>query len=327
MYLVSFCNQQGSRRPFGLAAVDPATGGVSWIGLGIGRKETGATGFAFHADLFYVAVQARHPRLVAFDPSGWRRIASVPFTHVRDPHSLLSSPYGLLVASTGDNAIYRLATRDGELTGEEMLWRYPGASETRDDVHINSLVTVRNRILVSGFGWRRADGEWGRENGFIYDTAAQGPITEGLHHPHSLIFDVGRIAFAESGPGRVRIGRWTGSGIAIDEMIDVPGYPRGLAWTHDSLVIGSSMQRRVSRSTSKPLKTEVKAFSSGLYRYSPVSGALTRIFDASECGAEIYGVRGYGAAQPPAAVAPSFWETSAAQIATVTSGLRTVDGR
>ena len=115
LLLITFCNQTGARRPFGLAAVEPGSARFHWIGLGAGRKDMGATGFAVRDGLFYVAVQSREPRLAAFDPATWRLVAATPFARVRDPHSLAAGSDGLYIASTGDNAVYRLAVARGVL--------------------------------------------------------------------------------------------------------------------------------------------------------------------------------------------------------------------
>jgi len=310
MLLITFCNQGGARRPFGMAAVEPDNGRFHWIGLGAGRKDTGATGFAFRDGLLFVAVQSAQPRLAAFDPATWRQVAARPFVSLRDPHSLAAGSGGLYAASTGDNAVYRLAVRDGALVGEELVWRHPGTSPARDDVHVNSLTFADGKLLVSGFGPRDPAGGWDVEDGFVFDVAAGAPVARGLHHPHSLACDGGRIAVAESYAGRVRIGGWDGNRIVFTDTVEVPGYPRGLCWQAGSLLIGSSMLRRVSRSSQKTLEhTDPGDGRSRVYRFDLAARTLTPLLDCTDRGSEIYAIGRFDGEAPSLAAAPPAWKT------------------
>lgn len=319
MLLITFCNQSGSRRPFGLAAVEPDAARFRWIGLGSGRKDMGATGFAFYRGLMFVAVQSQRPRLVAFDPATWRPAASTPFSSVRDPHSLVARPDGLYIASTGDNAVYRLATKDGALAGENLVWRHPGSSDNRDDVHVNSLAFLGGRMLVTGFGPRSESGSWGSE-GFVTEVPGNKRVASGLNHPHSLVCDGARLAVAESYSGRVRIGVLAGNGVSFSHTVELPGYPRGLAFDGDSLIIGTSVMRKVSRSAKTPLDHAHSAHSrSALFRLDLKSLALELLLDCTDRGAEIYEVGLFDGPLPPTTVAPPIWETFAAKLAGLTA--------
>jgi hypothetical protein len=319
LLLITFCNQNGARRPFGLAAVEPDSARFHWIGLGAGRKDMGATGFVSQDGLFYVAVQSQEPRLAAFDPATWRLVAANPFARVRDPHSLAARSDGLYIASTGDNAVYRLAVDRGVLKSEELIWRHPGSSEIRDDVHVNSLAFAGERLLVTGFGPRADGGSWGAD-GFVLDAASGERLVSGLNHPHSLVCDGARIAVAESYAGRVRLGAHGENGVSFSQAIDVPGYPRGLAFDGGSLLVGSSVTRKISRSTSAPLQHKQPQHDrSTLFRLDLKSLALEPILDCTHHGHEIYEIGLSGGPLPPASAGPSLWETLAAKLAGLTA--------
>lgn len=300
MLLITFCNQEASRRAFGLAALDPATARLHWINISPQAKDMGATGFAFHEGLFFVVAQSKkEPRLVALDPASWRKVASVPFDRVGDPHSLVARPDGLYIASSGDNAVYRLVTRKGKLTAEELIWRYPATSESRDDVHVNSLAFCGDRLLVTGFGPRDEGGGWGRNDGFVIDTGTGRALARGINHPHSLVADGDRLALVESFTGRVLLGRLSGDSVALAEVATVPGYPRGLAFDGGTLLIGTSLFRQISRSTEQPMKdARRESARSGLWRVDLKTRELTHLLDTTEHGPEIFeiGVLNGGAA-------------------------------
>lgn len=304
--LVTFCNQGAGRRRFALAAVDPAAGRFHWIGMGRGRKDVGATGCARRDGLLFVSTQSENARLVAFDTASWRRIAATPFEKVRDPHSLVSGPDGLYIASSGDNAIYRLATDKGGLKREELVWRHPGTSSDHDDVHVNSLAFAGTHLLVTGFGPRNPDGTWNCDDGFIFDLASQRFLIRGLDHPHSLACEGDRIAVSESRAGRVRVGRLTADGADLAQTVAIPGYPRGLAFAGPSLYVGTSVMRKYSRSRQVPVCPAPESYQrSAIWRIDTASLKTEEILDCSAQGPEIYEISVMDGVRPPAEARPS----------------------
>ena len=323
MLLITFCNQTGARRPFGLAAVEPESGRFRWIGLGSWRKAAGATGLAFHEGFLYVVVQSKKtPRLAAFDRATWRLAAVTPFSRARDPHSLAAGRDGLYVASSGDNAVYRLTLNGGAVSSEELFWRYSGASQNCDDVHVNSLTFAGDRLLVTGFGPRTENGSWGSD-GFVMDAGSGTRLASGLGQPHSLAVDGTRIAVAESyaaccaerGAGRVFLGTLTASGISFSKSVEVPGYPRGLSFDGDTLLIGSSATRRVSRSTNATLVHERPGCGqSRLFRLNIGSLTLKPLFNCTRHGREIYAITRLDGPSPPASAALPLWKKLTAKL-------------
>ena len=289
--LVTFCNQSPERRRYGLAAAEPDGARFHWVGMGWGRKDVGATGFARRGGLLYVASQSEKARLVAFDTANWRRVAAVPFAKVRDPHSLASGPDGLYVASSGDNAIYRLVAEKGVLRDEELVWRHPESSHDRDDVHVNSLGFAGTHLLATGFGPRNPDGTWNCDDGFVFDVTAGRFLARGLDHPHSFICQGERAAVSESRAGRVRIGRLTADGIDFAASVAVPGYPRGLAFDGPALYAGTSMMRKYSRSRKVPVDASQSDYRRcAIWRIDTATLRAEEILDCSGQGSEIYDI-------------------------------------
>ena len=287
--LVTFCNQGPERRRYGLAAAEPGSARFHWVAMGRGRKDVGATGFACQDGLLFVSTQSEKARLVAFDTANWRRVAAVPFAKVRDPHSLVSGADGLYIASSGDNAIYRLVTKNGELREEELVWRHPGTSHDRDDVHVNSLGFAGTHLLATGFGPRNPDGTWNCDDGFVFDVTEGRFLARGLDHPHSFICQGERAAVSESRAGRVRIGRLTGEGIDFAVSVPIPGYPRGLTFDGPALYAGTSMMRKYSRSRKVPVDAAPADYRRcAIWRIDTATLKAEEILDCSDQGTEIY---------------------------------------
>lgn len=305
MLLISFCNQERARRAFSLAALDPTEDRIDWIRVGARRRDFGTAGRAVHDDHLYVVIQSnRAPRIVALDRGRWQIRGVSPLARVRDPHSLTVNDGALYVASTGDNAVYRL-TLDGPVVGrEEMHWRYPGTSETHDDVHLNALAFFDGDLIVSAFGPRDADGRW-TPNGVILNADTGQRLAVGLDQPHTVVQDGNRLAFCESRTGRVHTGT-RGDGHIEFQAHDVDGYTRGLWFDTDDLLVGISGHRAASRSTKRALATPNGAVvHSGLRRLRLGSSEVTSIADLSDGANEVYDVIEIDAAQPTSAVRPT----------------------
>ena len=93
--------------------------------------------------------------------------------------------------------------------------------------------------------------------------------------------------------------------VSFAESVDLPGYPRGLAFDGDQLLIGTSVRRKISRSRGE----EVGHAKAGLgecaiWRYDFPSSRLERIMDCSGLAREIYDIGFLQETLPPASVAP-----------------------
>ena len=304
MYLVSFCNQDRSRRRLALAAFERPGDPLAWIHIGAGRRDFGATGMICHDGFVFAVVQSnQNPRLIALDTQRWTLAAASPLSQVRDPHSLALRDGRLYIASTGDNAIYELYLDGPRLASERLHWRYPETSDDRDDVHLNSLAFVEGELVVSAFGPRGSEGRW-TPGGRILNVDAGAVLAEAVNQPHSLICDAGLVMFCESKGGRLHVVRDPEKRITLGAHV-IAGYSRGLARTGDGILVGVSASRAASRSTGRSLGPSPDAASCGLWRLSSVSGEATCLIDLSNSGNEIYDLLAVDAPMPALERAPA----------------------
>ena len=81
-------------------------------------------------------------------------------------------------------------------------WRYPGATNDRDLVHLNGLTVSDDGLIASCFGPRQADGSWGNE-GSVFRLEPYEVIKSGLCQPHTPLCVGDRLMVAESRGHRV----------------------------------------------------------------------------------------------------------------------------
>lgn len=121
--------------------------------------------------------------LLVSDASGllaYRRLDDV-----REPHSLLWSGSELYAVSTGSNSIAVL-----DDAGRTMRMLQPlGRAGVGDSCHLNSLIEVDGRLLVSAFGVFDREREWDGEGsmtgrGVVVDADSGEVVLKGLSAPH-----------------------------------------------------------------------------------------------------------------------------------------------
>lgn len=204
--IFSMCNQprHGTGRTHCLGALDMESGAIKWIRPGTTGRDFGVTGIVADESGFYIALQSRgHTvRIVRMDRHTFQIISDYKLHFVTDPHSLCIHNGDLLIASTGNNAVFHLARKNGDVTGEELYWRYPGSSEKTDDVHLNCLASYQAQLFVVTFGSKDADGRFGRSGELLNVTTGSQCIAD-MHQPHSILFHNGKVYCTSSGKGEV----------------------------------------------------------------------------------------------------------------------------
>jgi Domain of unknown function (DUF4915) len=200
---------------------------------------------------------------------------------VIDVHSLWVAREKLYVVSTGTDEVIELHMRGAEVTSERVFWR-PISEGPRADVHhLNAIYSWRGDMLVSGIGQNPGE-DWGlARDGFVFNITRGEKLASGLHHPHSLMAIDDTIAYCESKKMVVRI-----TGRAYIQHL--PGYTRGLCRIGQKLFVGTSLERRVSKSTGKRKITWVPGGRCTVSRLSVNSFEVEDTIDLTTYGDEIY---------------------------------------
>lgn len=289
--IFSMCNQsrQGSRRTHCLAALDVDSGALNWIRAGTTRRDFGITGIAADADGIYAAVQTHLEtlRVIQFDRHSFRIVSEFPLRHARDPHSLCIHNGDLLLASTGNNAIFHLVRKSGKIIAEELFWRYPGTSDQENDVHVNCLNSYRGDLFATAFGPRNEQGEFG-DSGELRNITTDKRCVGGMRQPHSILFHGGRTYCASSATGEVVVASPGNDDWSV-KRISLRGYTRGLASWGEKVLVGVSAHRTRSRSRGNTLETKAGHYSESEIILLSQNGEEERVaVDTSLFGKEVY---------------------------------------
>jgi hypothetical protein len=109
-------------------------------------------------------------------------------------------------------------------------------------------------------------------------------VLSGIEHPHSLAHLGGSLAYCESRHSAVRI-------LGEERSQQLPGYTRGMCVVGESLYVGTSLGRRVSKSTGLINNPDDPGALDGgctISRLSVSSLAIEETIDLSSCGYEVY---------------------------------------
>jgi Domain of unknown function (DUF4915) len=200
-------------------------------------------------------------------------------------HSLCVSGEVLNIVSTGTDEVIELRMRGSEVISETVFWR-PDPEAPRADIHhLNAICAWRGDLLVSGFG-KKPGQDWSlTRDGFIVNVTRGEKFASGIYHPHSLMTIGDAITYCESGNRTVRV-------IGRGQTQRLPGYTRGLCLAGQKLFVGTSVGRRVSKSTGMLYNPQ---HSSGapagrctICRLSASTLEIEDIVDLSDYGYEIY---------------------------------------
>jgi hypothetical protein len=162
------------------------------------------------------------------------------FSKTFDAHSFILFEDGFLVTNTEDNSINEVRIINNTLK-EAQYWKYP---DRQNDVHINSITSVKDEIFVSMFGPKSRDSWDLAREGKILNISENEEICKDLTHPHSLTNVDGTIYWLESATGLVyRYSEKQG----YDTLTKLDGYLRGMTYDEKNFYIASSAIRRNSR--------------------------------------------------------------------------------
>lgn len=282
--LVSFCNMR-SGRAAPLAIVSLASGEYDWLDLNGeledgGPPNQGGRALCWHEGLVCAAyrITSRIAEMTLFDPEDGYRVCG-RFPVPAGVHSSLSHGGAIYMTTSMQDSVYRASVDKRGAWKVERVWTMPGSSGTSDESHINGIALIEGKLCVSGLGRKT---ESGQEPGFVYDIEAESYMANGIHGPHSLLWDGERSWTCASMANRV---------LSLDgQEYEFPTtYLRGLV-IDDSEIFAASSKRR-TRSLSKGTKTGVSEERRGecsLWK-KPRSGAeAERLVDFSEHRHEIY---------------------------------------
>jgi tetratricopeptide (TPR) repeat protein len=240
--LISFSNT----RPRGLVLgrYDFGTDEFAWVDAPPGFE--GATGLVACQEGVQIFVQCgtapAGDSAVGFLAGDSRLTAATSLKLVRDVHSAIEHEGGLLVVSTGTDAVIRIDGH-GEETRESVFWSASTANS--DTLHVNSIARMGGEIFVSMFGPRPANGWEGARSGQVWNISRGEMVCEGLSHPHTLFEWDGRLCCLNSQTSQIL---QIGPGGAT-ELFKLEGYLRGAAPGAGCLYVAASSYRRQSRST------------------------------------------------------------------------------
>ena len=293
--LLSFCNQAASPE-CSLCFMDPASGRIRWLDIArwpaaVREGLSGICGLAIRGDRLVLVTQSEQPWVVLCDLRENLLLSTLGLRACRDAHSLVWHEDFAYIVSTGTNQIYRVPLINDELGGEELFWTYPGTSPDHDQVHLNGLtIDGEGRLIASCFGEKTAEGRWGAAGRIFYLDNYQ-ILHDGLSHPHSPVVAGDTLAFCESKAGRVYLHeRSADDGWTLRKSMFVGGYPRGIAFRGESLFVGISSDRKISRSQKIQLDSDLKLNPSALIRLDCRTGEVESIPGVSFYGNEIYDV-------------------------------------
>ncbi|GAA4060712.1 DUF4915 domain-containing protein [Actinomadura miaoliensis] len=215
--------------------------------------------------------------LVSIDRSGGTDALVHPLPGVLDGHSVLVTGEEVYVVSSGTNELVRFPLADGrpDAGGRETVWRADASG--RDTQHMNSLLRMDGRILVSAFG-ESPTGSWiDAHDGYVFDVAGDGPRLTGVSQPHSLVERDGVLYYCESGRRRLCSEKQT--------IVTLDGYTRGLCWISDDLLCAGTSSGRV-RGAGVRYRTEQCA----VWIVDAARGSVVRRIPMAEFGPEIYDI-------------------------------------
>jgi len=284
--LISFCNSLVGTTT--LALFEIATGRTSVIDAPLHLSTRGGvTGTAITDDYVFVvsplAANGSSSSIVAFQRDDFRLLTEYTLASIIDAHSICAVDKGLLVVSTGTDSVVRVGLNGPNVVSEDVLWRPDPVGPFSDIHHLNGVCIHHGNAVVSGFGLR-TDRFWSTaERGFIVDIATNERIADAIGHPHSVLDLDETIAYCESSTTSVRI-----AGSTREQQL--PGYTRGLCRAGNRLIAGTSVGRRVSKSTRLSNRAD-PGISAGRCTITVLSLPnldIERETDVSDLGTEIY---------------------------------------
>lgn len=251
--IFSLCNQDRKKsfRTHCLGVVNLTTSEIKWLRSGSGKRDLGVMGFAIDYPWLYVVVQSgpATARVNAIDVKTWRILHSYPLRKTLDPHSLHLHGGELYIASSGTNSVVLLRRAGKKIVSEEKFWTYPGVNSDHDTIHVNSIYSLGDDLIVSCFGPKTDDGKFGFD-GEIYNIMQEREIIGKLARPHSPYVFENTMFVADSDKGLLIYGKVDAEQKLTDvQTIKLAGFTRGVVpLDAHTLIVGVSAHRKKSRS-------------------------------------------------------------------------------
>lgn len=232
--IVSFCNTEIPLHQSSKILIDLDTGEQIHILSGI---KGGTTGITIDDNYFY-ALNQWGSTFTIQDRKTFIIIKKEKFLNTFDPHSIAVDNDIIYSVSTGDDSI-RWYVFDAEKNTIELKETYFELFTGKDTQHINCIDVYKGDVYFSAFG-KSPTGDFADAiNGYIYNVSIKEKVVEGIYHPHSLLIIDGNIYYIESALCNIKL---------LDKTIidagDYSCYLRGLAFTDDYIVAGSSKNRK-----------------------------------------------------------------------------------
>nr|WP_228519816.1 glycosyltransferase [Methylophilus sp. QUAN] len=292
--LISFCNQSTSPN-HSLCVIDPQSKESNWIDItGIPEELrqdfSGIAGICKSGENIFIATQGSKPSITCISLSTLEVISFLHLHKCKDSHSMVFHENCIYLASTGTNEVYRIPFTNNYLSNEELFWSYPNVSHEKDEIHLNGLSIHRGQLIASCFGPKNSENSWG-SNGRVFYLATNENIVEGLKQPHSPVVIDDRLIFAESAKQKVYVLENNKNEWIKRLDLKLKGYARGIAVVNQSIFIGISADRSISRSTKQilPANQQVIANAS-LIEIDLISGEQLQDLSLQGYGREPYDI-------------------------------------
>ena len=237
--LMSLCNVGHFNSQFSLAVAEPGGAGprlVDCSGFLDFSRDIGISGLCAIPGGVAAAVQSAdgQPKVALLD-NQLKLVKTISDKRFSDLHGLYAHDGFLFCLSSGNNKVLKISLADHAVS---LFWEY---HLDHPFLHINSLIFHDGRPLVAshktapeGPGKGETAGAW-----YLDDYSVLMPD---LKQPHTLVEEAGAVYCLSSHDSRVV--KWA-DGVLSDTAL--PNYLRGLVFTGDHAVIGSSSHRFTSR--------------------------------------------------------------------------------
>jgi hypothetical protein len=228
-----------------------------WVRLGdrVDDIGGGVCGMTYLPNGIAACTQSAKPSIVLLNPSTLEIDFVFKLKHVKDPHSIAFNNGYIYIASTGTNEIYRVKLNKSGLENEELFWQYPGVSHDKDEVHLNGLAVLGDRLVATAFGEKNKD-SWG-SNGSVFYADTGEVLKDKLLQPHTPICKNKLLAFTESSTGTVYIySQQKDNTLILRNKLVIGGYTRGMVIYDNELYVGVSSKRGLSKSKKLLLSNE-----------------------------------------------------------------------
>jgi len=262
--MISFCNVLP--RGLILGVFDFVENKFQWLDLGDKNKFLmGAMSIIFHENKYLVLSQIGEKNqsgLMIFDHN-CNFLNSFILEKTKDAHSLIPYQKGFLVTNTASNEINKITVTDVGVMEEE-FWKYENHEE--DTVHVNSIVEINGKILVSIFGNKPKEGWLNAKSGKIIDIFDNTVFHENLYHPHTLTNINNELFCLESNTGIIHRFKNKNN---HEKFLELEGYLRGMTDDDKFFYVGASARRRKSKSKgtlNSPLAEKYEHKHSWIYR-------------------------------------------------------------